>query len=273
VQGFRVQVHPDPADPSGNWRDVGGNTLAQDRTISNVSDTQFRGGQAQSGQRGLVCLTAPLPPGCLVRLWNDDAVDSGLRATYWRSHQNTWMYQTADWGCADATQRIALLGRADDTINIAGRRIGTREIEETLRGDPWVVDVAVLGFTDKLRGQVPFAFVVLDRTCVAPGFDEQAWCAALARRAVAGLGRAARPRRVVLVASLPRTRSGKVVRRIIHDLLAQAIESDGADFPSAQILSAALEQLPAQSLEQSPEKISSRIAAQLSANEPANVSA
>jgi len=84
-------------------------------------------------------------------------------------------------------------------------------------------------------------------------FDEQAWCAALARRAVTALGRAARPRRVVLVEHLPRTRSGKVVRRTIRDLLAQAIKPGHADLPSAQALSTMLDDVPA--------------------NEPANVQA
>ena len=293
VQGFSVQVHRDPADreqglAEREYQSADRMLCPAEREHQSANRMHYPADQAyqsadrmlcpadqayqladpshypakqeagevvvQVGRRGLVCLAAPLPPGCLLRLWNDDAADTRLRATYWtasqghgdhKAHKDTWVYQTSDWGCIDATdagQRIALSGRADDTINIAGQRMGTREIEETLRGDPWVIDVAVLGFADRLRGQVPLAFVVVDRARrQAPQFDEQAWCAALAQRAVTALGRAARPRRIVLVTHLPRTRSGKVIRRAMQDALARAVASDHTDLPSARVLSALLE--------------------------------
>ena len=265
VQGFIVQVHRDPSDreqglAEREYQSADRMLYPADQVYQSADPSHYPAKQeagevvVQVGRRGLVCLAAPLPPGCLLRLWNDDAADTRLRATYWtasqghkdhKAHKDTWVYQTSDWGCIDATdagQRIALSGRADDTINIAGQRMGTREIEETLRGDPWVIDVAVLGFADRLRGQVPLAFVVVDRARrQAPQFDEQAWCAALAQRAVTALGRAARPRRIVLVTHLPRTRSGKVIRRAMQDALARAVASDHTDLPSARVLSALLE--------------------------------
>ena len=227
VQGFRVHVRQDDDALALVDTAVAVTTateLAAEPVTRTAVQAERRATVCRTDQRGVVCLEAPLPPGCILGLWNDDGAASRLHATYWRRTQaQTWIYQTSDWGCVEATGRIALSGRADDTINIAGQRMGTREIEETLRGDPRVLDVAVLGFADRLRGQVPLAFVVLDRSRIGADFDEQRWSAALAKRAVVALGRAARPRRVVLVDSLPRTRSGKVVRRTIRDLLDHAI--------------------------------------------------
>jgi propionyl-CoA synthetase len=117
-----------------------------------------------------------------------------------------------------------LLGRADDTLNVAGQRIGTREIEEVLRADPAIADVAVVGIADALRGQIPVAFAILaqDRGQSSDGspLNDAQLTGRLGASVRAALGKAARPRRIFFVTGFPRTRSGKVMRRLIQDVFA-----------------------------------------------------
>ncbi|MDR5751032.1 MULTISPECIES: propionate--CoA ligase [unclassified Caballeronia] len=168
------------------------------------------------GEKGVIALGYPLPPGCMQTVWGDDRrfVD-----TYWKSVPNQQIYSTFDWGVQDGDGYVSILGRTDDVINVAGHRLGTREIEEALSSHPAVAEVAVVGVADPVKGQAALAFVVLrdaDRLN-APGVREGLE-AELAHTVDTQLGAIARPARVHFVSMLPKTRSGKLLRRAIAAL-------------------------------------------------------
>ncbi|WDZ94180.1 propionate--CoA ligase [Herbaspirillum sp. WKF16] len=177
-----------------------------------------------AGAKGLLMARGMLPPGCFSTLWRRD--EEFLRI-YWSRAGDHWRYATFDWACVDEDGHLRVLGRADDVINVAGKRIGTREIEEVLLDDNAVAEAAVVGMPHALRGQVPVAFVV-PRIAGAHGPHELG--PRLAQAVAAALGSLARPRKVVLVRALPRTRSGKVLRRLMRELMAGVPAAElGAD--------------------------------------------
>jgi propionyl-CoA synthetase len=112
----------------------------------------------EADKKGVIAVNGPLPPGCLQTIWGDDA---RYVKTYWSSIHNKVMYSTFDWGVKDADGYFYILGRTDDVINVAGHRLGTREIEESISSHPNVAEVAVVGVADQLKGQVAVAFAVL----------------------------------------------------------------------------------------------------------------
>jgi propionyl-CoA synthetase len=167
-------------------------------------------------EKGVIALDYPLPPGCMQTVWGDD---QRFIDTYWKSVPNQQVYSTFDWGVQDEDGYVSILGRTDDVINVAGHRLGTREIEEALSGHPAVAEVAVVGVADALKGQAALAFVVLrdaDRLN-APGARE-GLAAELAHTVDTHLGAIARPAAVHFVSMLPKTRSGKLLRRAIAAL-------------------------------------------------------
>ena len=159
-------------------------------------------------QKGVLVIDYPLPPGCLQTVWGDDA---RFVSTYWSSVPNRQVYSTFDVAMRDADGYTFILGRSDDVINVAGHRLGTREIEESVAACADVAEVAVVGVADELKGQVAVAFVVARHALP----DDE-----LARRVCAqvekDIGAVARPARVVVVAALPKTRSGKLLRRAMQ---------------------------------------------------------
>jgi propionyl-CoA synthetase len=182
-----------------------------------------------AGEKGVVTLGYPLPPGCMQTVWGDDR---RFVNTYWKSVPNQMVYSTFDWGVQDEDGYVSILGRTDDVINVAGHRLGTREIEEALSSHPAVAEVAVVGITDPVKGQAAAAFVVLrDAERInAPGARaglESELCRAVDTQ----LGAIARPARVHFVAMLPKTRSGKLLRRAIAAL---AEGRDPGDLPTIE---------------------------------------
>ena len=167
-----------------------------------------------AGQKGIVVIEGPLPPGCMQTIWRDDA---RFVQTYWSSIPGKMVYNTFDWGIRDRDGYFFILGRSDDVINVAGHRLGTREIEESISGHPNVAEVAVVGVADALKGQVAMAFVVV-RDASLLG-DETAILrleGAIMKVVDQSLGAVARPSRVRFVNALPKTRSGKLLRRAIQ---------------------------------------------------------
>ena len=173
-------------------------------------------GEALAGanQKGVVVIEGPLPPGCMQTVWRDDA---RFVNTYWKSIPGKLVYNTFDWGVRDEDGYFFILGRTDDVINVAGHRLGTREIEESITSHPSVAEVAVVGVADALKGQVAMAFAVLKDPSQTP--DEAS------RLTLEGdimalvdkqLGAVARPARVRFVSTLPKTRSGKMLRRAMQ---------------------------------------------------------
>jgi propionyl-CoA synthetase len=164
-------------------------------------------------EKGVVAIVPPLPPGAMTTIWGDDArfVD-----TYFSSIPGRKVYSTFDWGLVDKEGYWFILGRTDDVINVAGHRLGTREIEESINSHPAVAESAVVGIADSLKGQVAVGFAVLR--------DPSQYADAAANMKLEGdimklvdeqLGPVARPARVRFVTALPKTRSGKVLRRAI----------------------------------------------------------
>ncbi|MFG6447329.1 propionate--CoA ligase [Roseateles sp. BYS180W] len=167
-------------------------------------------------QKGLLVIEGPLPPGCLQTVWGDN--DRFVR-TYWREQGGRHYYSTFDWALRDEDGYYYILGRSDDVINVAGHRLGTREIEECLSGHPAVAEVAVVGVADALKGQVAMAFAVLrDPARAATPQLAQALEVELFKRVDAELGAVARPSRVHCCSALPKTRSGKLLRRALQAL-------------------------------------------------------
>ena len=167
-------------------------------------------------EKGVVAIIPPLPPGCMTTVWGDDQrfVD-----TYFTDFRDKLVYSTFDWGIRDADGYHFILGRTDDVINVAGHRLGTREIEEAVQAHPNIAEVAVVGVADQVKGQMPIAFaVVKDASKLASesgrATEEKAVMATVDKL----LGAIGRPSRVHFVTLLPKTRSGKLLRRSIQAL-------------------------------------------------------
>jgi propionyl-CoA synthetase len=163
----------------------------------------------RANEKGVVAIAGPLPPGCMQTVWRDDA---RFVSTYWKSIPNQQVYSTFDWGIRDEDGYFFILGRTDDVINVAGHRLGTREIEESISSHPNVAEVAVVGVADQLKGQVAMAFVVL-RT---PSDEPLKLEGEIMKVVDQQLGAVARPSRVRFVTVLPKTRSGKLLRRALQ---------------------------------------------------------
>ena len=172
------------------------------------------GATCAANEKGVVVLEGPLPPGCMQTVYRDD---ERFVTTYWENFSNEQVYSTFDWGIRDADGYYFILGRTDDVINVAGHRLGTREIEESISSHPNVSEVAVVGVEDKLRGQVAVAFVIPKNTDgLATPSAARAFEAEVMTVVDKQLGAVARPARVHIVTLLPKTRSGKLLRRSIQ---------------------------------------------------------
>ena len=159
------------------------------------------------GEKGVVTITPPLPPGCMSTVWGDD---ERFVQTYFKDFRN--IYSTFDWGIRDKDGYYFILGRTDDVINVAGHRLGTREIEEAVSAHPNVAECAVVGVVDPLKGQMPLAFAVLKNPALGTRAEE------VMQTVDKQLGAIARPKAVHFVTLLPKTRSGKTLRRSIQAL-------------------------------------------------------
>jgi propionyl-CoA synthetase len=165
-------------------------------------------------EKGVVVIEGPLPPGCMQTVYGDDA---RFVNTYWSNFSNEQVYSTFDWGIRDAGGYYFILGRTDDVINVAGHRLGTREIEESISSHPNVSEVAVVGIEDRMKGQAAIAFVILKNADAAATQQEKYALEADIMGVVdKQLGAVARPSRVYFVTLLPKTRSGKLLRRSIQ---------------------------------------------------------
>lgn len=171
------------------------------------------GVEVAANQKGVLVMQPPLPPGCMTTIWNDDA---RFVSSYF-SHFEELLYSSLDWAIRDEDGYTFILGRTDDVINVAGHRLGTREIEESVSGYGGVAEAAVVGVHDELKGQVPVVFATLRKNTDEP--HERVAAADGMRRAVEhNLGAVARPARVYIVNALPKTRSGKLLRRSLQAL-------------------------------------------------------
>ena len=175
------------------------------------------GAPLANGQEGLIMIRTPLPPGCTSRVWGDDNkfFDAYLAHT-------PGYYMTGDGGHFDEDGYLFVMGRVDDVINVAGHRLSTGEIEQIIAGHPDVAECAVIGVADELKGQVPRGLAVLKAGVER---DHAIIANELVQRVRDQLGAVASLRQVDIVAALPKTRSGKVLRKSMRAI------ADGVDAP------------------------------------------
>jgi propionyl-CoA synthetase len=172
--------------------------------------------EAGADEKAVVVIEPPLPPGFMTTIWGDD---ERFVKTYFSTFTKKLVYSTFDWGIRDKDGYYFILGRTDDVINVAGHRLGTREIEEAVQAHANVAEVAVVGVNDALKGQMPLAFAVLkDVSKIATPELRAAQEKEVMATVDAQLGAIGRPSRVHFVTILPKTRSGKLLRRSIQAL-------------------------------------------------------
>ena len=172
------------------------------------------GEEVGTDEKGVVAIVPPLPPGCMSTVWGNDA---RFVKTYFETIPGKLVYSTFDWGIRDKDGYYFILGRTDDVINVAGHRLGTREIEEAISANAAIAEVAVIGVADQLKGQVPVAFAVLkDPGLIETSAGRMKLEGEVMKTVDQQLGAIGRPARVHFVTLLPKTRSGKVLRRSIQ---------------------------------------------------------
>jgi propionyl-CoA synthetase len=174
------------------------------------------GSECAPNEKGIVGVVPPLPPGCLSTVWGQD---ERFVSTYFSLFKSPLVYSSFDWGIKDDEGYHFILGRTDDVINVAGHRLGTREIEEAVQAHNAIAEVAVVGVNDQLKGQEPVAFAVVKDAAKIATPELRAALEAEVKKTVDGiLGAIARPKHVHFVSGLPKTRSGKMLRRSIQAL-------------------------------------------------------
>jgi len=175
------------------------------------------GAEAAAGQTGEIVVKLPLPPGCLPTVWGDD---ERFVSSYLVQHPG--YYTTGDGGYRDGDGYLYVMGRVDDVINVAGHRLSTGQMEEVLASHPAVAECAVIGVHDAFKGQVPRGFVVLK---AGVSTDPATVSAELVQLIRDQIGPVAALRRVDVVPALPKTRSGKILRKTMRGI------ADGQDEP------------------------------------------
>ena len=167
------------------------------------------------GEQGHIAIRLPLPPGCLPTLWNDDA---RFHSSYLERFPG--YYDTSDGGYIDEDGYLFVMGRMDDVINVAGHRLSTGEMEEIIGGHDAVAECAVVGIADEMKGEMPIGFVVLKDGAELDHATLEQDLVEMVRR---NIGAFACLRQVAIVQKLPKTRSGKILRKSIRQL---STESD-----------------------------------------------
>ena len=181
----------------------------------NVQVLDDEGNTCKPGETGNIVIHLPLPPSCLPTLWNDN---DRFKQSYLSRYDG--YYLTGDEGIKDEDNYIFVMGRTDDVINVAGHRLSTGEMEELIAGHPAVAECAVTGIDDELRGQVPVGFVVLKDGVEMSQEQMQKELVDIIRR---DIGAVAYFRQSGIVKRLPKTRSGKILRKTIRKL---AVETE-----------------------------------------------
>ncbi|WP_255623137.1 propionyl-CoA synthetase [Saccharopolyspora sp. 6M] len=183
----------------------------------NITVVDAAGRPVPRGTDGTILLKLPLPPGALTTLWNDD---ERYVSSYLSEHPG--YYATGDGGHIDDDGYVFIMGRTDDVINVAGHRLSTGTMEEALAAHPAVAECAVIGVADPLKGQLPRGFVVLK---AGDQHNEVTVIADLITLVRDRIGAVAALKDISIVPALPKTRSGKILRKTMRGI------ADGADEP------------------------------------------
>ncbi|GHG67872.1 propionyl-CoA synthetase [Alishewanella longhuensis] len=176
----------------------------------NLQILDDEGKPVAANQQGNIAIKLPLPPGCLTTVWgNPERFTSGYL------NQFPGYYATGDGGYLDEEGYLFVMGRTDDVINVAGHRLSTGEMEEIIASHPAVAECCVIGLPDALKGQQPVGFVLLKNGIVANTQDIEAELVALVRQEI---GAVASFKRALVVPRLPKTRSGKILRKLLRQI-------------------------------------------------------
>jgi acetyl-CoA synthetase len=193
---------------------LGGPSLGMDMDVFDAEGRSVLG----TGAVGELVCKQPWP-GMTRGIWNDP---ERYIETYWSTYEGVWRH--GDWARVDEDGQWFLLGRSDDTINVAGKRLGPAEVESVLVGHAAVSEAAVVGVPDETKGEAVWCFVV------APGAGDDL-AAELGELVASELGRPFKPSRIVVVDALPKTRSAKILRRAVRSV---AVGEDPGDMSSAE---------------------------------------
>ncbi len=176
----------------------------------NVKILNDSGQEVPAGQQGNIAIKLPLPPGCLPTVWGDHQ-----RLTSGYLERFPGYYSSGDGGFIDEDGYVFIMGRTDDVINVAGHRLSTGEMEEIVAAHPAVAECAVIGVHDAIKGQVPVGLVITkDGVDIEPQVLQQA----LVKAVRDAIGAIACLQQVVVVPRLPKTRSGKILRKLLRQL-------------------------------------------------------
>lgn len=177
----------------------------------NVKILDEKGNELPNGEEGSVAIKLPLPPGCLSTIWqNPERYKAGYLNTY------DGYYLTGDGGFFDEQGYLFIMGRTDDVINVAGHRLSTGEMEEVIADHRHVAECAVVGINDQLKGQMPFALVVLKNGVKLAQDQVEQELKQMVRKQI---GAIASLKNMMVVERLPKTRSGKILRKTIRQML------------------------------------------------------
>jgi propionyl-CoA synthetase len=199
----------------------------------NVEILDESGKQLEANEKGFITVKLPLPPSCLTSIWGDS---KRFKSSYLETYPG--YFNTGDGGYFDEDGYLFIMGRVDDVINVAGHRLSTGEMEEIVGKHPMVAECAVIGRRDELKGQLPMGFVVLKNTEGAHPKQIVDEVIAMVRQ---DIGAVAAFKQALVVARLPKTRSGKILRKTLRAIV------DGDDYvlPSTIEDPAALDEIKA----------------------------
>lgn len=176
----------------------------------NVQILDDAGQQLAINEQGNIAIKLPLPPGCLTTVWgNPDRFISGYLSQF------SGYYTSGDGGYVDEDGYLFVMGRTDDVINVAGHRLSTGEMEEIIASHPAIAECCVIGLPDELKGQQPVGFVLLKNGVTTEANVIQDELVALVRQEI---GAVAAFKRALVVPRLPKTRSGKILRKLLRQI-------------------------------------------------------
>lgn len=182
----------------------------------NVQILDNEGNEVPNGEQGNIAIKLPLPPSCLPTVWGDfERFRTGYLSEF------PGYYSSGDGGYKDEDGYVFIMGRTDDVINVAGHRLSTGEMEEIVADHPAVAECAVIGINDPLKGQEPIGLVLLKNGVEIENDQLQSELVAMVRKEI---GAVACFKRAVIVQRLPKTRSGKILRKLLRQI------ADGQDY-------------------------------------------
>jgi len=182
----------------------------------NVQVVDMEGSQVPAGEQGQIAVKLPLPPGCMSTVWGDD---DRFRNTYLAPIDG--FYSSGDGGFVDEDGYVFVMGRTDDVINVAGHRLSTGEMEEVVAAHPAIAECCVVGAHDDMKGQVPVGLVLIKDGATIDHDELEEELVEMVREKI---GAIACFRKALVVERLPKTRSGKILRRVIRQI------ADGEDY-------------------------------------------